>query len=128
MEQERLEGAIAATETVITNKREYAGNLTEQVAGASAEEKAMTSQLAKTKMELMQMRTRSTKPSHVELATAEMDDEPMASLAPRALTSTRIEPSAGGDDFEAIAEAPATGRLLVVTGIIKSRPKIGPTK
>ena len=86
-------------------------------------------QLAKTKMELMQMRTRSTKKlSHVELATAEMDDEPMASLAPRALTSTRIEPSAGGDDFEAIAEAPATGRLLVVTGIIKSRPKIGPTK
>ena len=85
-------------------------------------------QLAKTKMELMQMRTRSTKLRDVELATAEMDDEPEASLAPRALTSTRIEPSAGGDDFEAIAEAPATGRLLVVTGIIKSRPKIGPTK
>ena len=48
--------------------------------------------LAKTKMELMQMRTRSRKLSHVELATAEMDDEPEASLAPPALTSTRIEP------------------------------------
>ena len=100
-------------------------------------------QLANIKMELMQLRSRrSARLSDVELAArplelaagplelaaaelpaAEIRMENEASSPPPAL-SKRSEPP--GSDVEATAESAVTGKVLVATGIIKARPKIGP--
>ena len=58
-----------------------------------------------------------------ELSAAEIRMENEASSPPPAL-SKRSEPP--GSDVEATAESAVTGKVLVATGIIKARPKIGP--